>query len=119
MVVGEHGPDLHDQLQFGSLVRDETASAAKIRALEFEPDSLKYEPEVKTTDAETGAGTVVTPADYAAAVQKILDAWDDMIGRTITDKKAELWERCYMVLQRPTSESVTNFALNSGTWWPR
>lgn len=42
---------------------------------------------------------------------KILDAWDEMVGRTVRDRRGELREQFYLRTRRGPSESVANFAL--------
>lgn len=72
--------------------------SAKLRALEFEPKDLEYIPAVMDTDLDENEYEV-TPAVYDAGIQKILAAWEDMVGRTATDRKGELRERFYLNLK--------------------
>ena len=88
--------------------------SAKLRALEFDPKELEYTPAVTRPDL-SGGEVVVTPAVYEAGILKILDAWDEMIGRSVTDKKGELRERFYLNLRRGGTESVAAFGLRYRT----
>lgn len=54
---------------------------------------------------------MLSPAVYDAGIQKILDAWDSMVGCTVSDQKGELRERYYMSMKRGPVESGVNFAL--------
>ena len=84
--------------------------SAKLCALEFDPKEAATVP-----DPETGDDIEVTPVDYTYGVWKIIDAWENMVGRTVTDKRGELRERFYLTLKRPPTESVTAFALRYRT----
>ena len=88
--------------------------ADKLRALEFEPAELAHQPEVWVTDEE-GNSTQTQQADYAKGINKILEAWDEMIGQTVTDNKGELRERFYMQTKRANGEGVVSFALKYRT----
>lgn len=70
--------------------------AAKLRALEFTPEELAYIPAETAQDPDTDETLVITPAKYDAGIQKILDAWDQMVGRSLNDKKGELREKFYL-----------------------
>ena len=86
--------------------------AAKLRALEFQPEELVYTPAEEVDDPDhDGEKLTLSPAIYDAGIQKILDAWDSMVGRTVSDRKGELRERYYMNMKRGPVESVVNFAL--------
>ncbi len=85
--------------------------AAKIRALEFSPEELAYTPAEEVQDEESGETLTLTQAKYDTGIQKILDASDNMVGRSVTDKKGELRERYYMNTKRAPGEAVINFAL--------
>lgn len=85
--------------------------SAKLRALEFQPEELAYIPADEVKDQESGEMVVLNPAVYDAGILKILDAWDEMVGRTVSDRKGELRERFYLKTRRGPSESVANFAL--------
>ena len=89
--------------------------SAKLRALEFEPKELEYKPAVTQPDPATGDEAVVSEAVYDAGIQKILDAWEDMVGRSHTDRKGELRERFYLTMKRGITESIPNFALRYRT----
>ena len=89
--------------------------SAKMRALEFTPDELAYIPAEEYTDPDSGETIVVTPADYAAGINKILAAWDEMIGRTVNDRKGELREKFYLATRRGQQESVVAFSLRYRT----
>ena len=89
--------------------------SAKMRALEFTPDELAYTPAEEYTDPDSGETIVVTPADYAAGINKILAAWDEMIGRTVNDRKGELREKFYLATRRGQQESVVAFSLRYRT----
>ena len=89
--------------------------SAKLCALEFDPKELEYKPAATVPDPETGDDIEVTPVDYTYGVWKIIDAWENMVGRTVTDKRGELRERFYLTLKRPPTESVTAFALRYRT----
>ena len=54
---------------------------------------------------------MITPAKYDAGIQKILDAWDQMVGRSLNDKKGELREKFYLHTRRNPQEAVMTFAL--------
>ena len=77
--------------------------AAKLRALEFTPDELGWIPTPRRRSC-CGAG-------YDARIQKILNAWDDMIGRSVTDRKGELREKYYLRMKRGHTEGVVGFSL--------
>ena len=83
--------------------------SAKMRAPELTPDELAYKPAEEYTDPDTNETIVVIPADSAAGVSKILDSWDEMVGRTINDRKGELRERFYLSTRRGHQESVVAF----------
>ena len=85
--------------------------AAKIRALEFTPEELAYTPAEEVKDDESGETIVLTPAKYDTGINKILEAWDTMVGRSVTDKKGELRERYYINTKRAPGEAIINFAL--------
>ena len=85
--------------------------AAKLRALEFQPDELAYTPARETTDVDSGEVIQISPAVYDIGIMKILDAWDEMVGRTVSDRRGELREKFYLRTRRGPSESVANFAL--------
>ncbi len=85
--------------------------AAKTRALEFSREELAYTPAEEVQDEESGETLVLTQAKYDTGIQKILEAWDNMVGRSVTDKKGELRERYYMNTKRAPGEAVINFAL--------
>ena len=89
--------------------------SAKLCALEFDPKDLEYKPAVTVPDVETGEEIEASPVDYTYGVWKIIDAWENMVGRTVTDKRGELRERFYLTLKRPPTESVTAFALRYRT----
>ena len=89
--------------------------SARLCALEFDPKDLEYQPEVKLPDGETGDDVVIKAADYTCGVWKIIEAWENMVGRTTTDKRGELRDRFYTTLKRPPNESVTAFALRYRT----
>ena len=89
--------------------------SAKLCALEFDPKDLEYKPAATVPDPETGDEVEVSPVDYTYGVWKIIDAWENMVGRTVTDKRGELRERFYLTLKRPPTESVTAFALRYRT----
>ena len=88
--------------------------AARLRALEFDRKDLAYVPEAEVPDPTTG-DTVKVPAQYDFGIKKILSAWEDVVGRSVTDWKGELRERFYLTMKRGNSESVTNFALRYRT----
>ena len=88
---------------------------AKLRALEFDPDDLKYALAVQVEDPEGGEMVTLSEAIYDAGIQKILAAWDDMVGRSQTDRKGELRERFYVSLRRCHSESIPNFSMRYRT----
>ena len=85
--------------------------AARLRALEFQPDELAYKPAVEVTGPETQETMQLEPPAYDVGINKILDAWDEMVGRTLSDRKGELREKFYMRTRRGPSEAVANFAL--------
>eukprot|EP00434_Breviolum_minutum_P044533 symbB.v1.2.039784.t1/scaffold6784.1/size15560/1 len=85
--------------------------AAKLRALEFTPEELAYIPAETAPDPDTDETLVITPAKYDAGIQKILDAWDQMVGRSLNDKKGELREKFYLHTWRNPQEAVMTFAL--------
>ena len=85
--------------------------AAKLRALEFTPEELAYIPAETAPDPDTDETLVITPAKYDAGIQKILDAWDQMVGRSLNDKKGELREKFYLHTRRNPQEAVMTFAL--------
>ncbi|CAJ1448249.1 unnamed protein product, partial [Effrenium voratum] len=89
--------------------------SARLRALEFEPADLEYRPAETQQDPETEEELVLVEADYTRGIYKILDAWEEMVGRTLTDRRGELRERFYLHLRRPAHESVSNFALRYRT----
>ena len=89
--------------------------SAKLRALEFEPTELEYTPAEEVEDPDTNETVTITPAVYDAGIKKILAAWDDMVGRTVTDRKGELRERFYLSMKRNGGESVVAFALRYRT----
>ena len=73
--------------------------------------TIAYTPAEEVQDEETGETLTLSPAKYDTGIQKILDAWDNMVGRSVTDKKGELRERYYMNTKRAPGEAVINFAL--------
>ena len=89
--------------------------SAKLRALEFDPEDLKYTPAVQVEDPEGGEMVTLSEAVYDAGIQKILAAWDDMVGRSQTDRKGELRERFCVTLKRGHSESIPNFSMRYRT----
>lgn len=89
--------------------------SAKLRALEFEPSELEYTPAEEAEDPDSHEMIVITPAIYDTGIKKILAAWDDMVGRTVTDRKGELRERFYLSMKRNGGEFVVAFALRYRT----
>ena len=89
--------------------------SARLRALEFEPADLEYRPAKTQQDPDTEEELVLVEADYTRDIYKILDAWEEMVGRTLTDRRGELRERFYLHLRRPAHESLSNFALRYRT----
>ena len=63
------------------------------------------------TDPQTDETVEITPAVYDAGIQKILDAWDEMIGRSGQDRRGELRSQFYSRLKRGATEGVPNYAL--------
>lgn len=61
--------------------------SARLCALEFDPKDLEYQPEVKLPDGETGDEVVIKAVDYTCGVWKIIEAWENMVGRTTTDRE--------------------------------
>ena len=80
--------------------------AAKLRALEFTPEELAYIPAETVTDPDTDETLVISEAKYDAGIVKILDAWDQMVGRSLNDKKGELREKFYLHTRRNPQEAV-------------
>eukprot|EP00438_Fugacium_kawagutii_P022912 Skav224174 [mRNA] locus=scaffold2007:411362:424288:+ [translate_table: standard] len=90
--------------------------SARVRALGFGSKDLEFEPAISVADPNDPDTTVeVSPAKYDVGVMKILDAWEDMVGRSVSDKKGELRERYYLSMRRGATESVANFALRYRT----
>ena len=85
--------------------------AAKLRALEFTPEELAYIPAETVVDPDTDETLVISAAKYDAGIVKILDAWDQMVGRSLNDKKGELREKFYLHTRRNPQEAVMTFAL--------
>ena len=60
---------------------------------------------------------MLTEADYAIGIWKLIDAWDweTMVGKTLNDKKGEL-RKCFCVsFKRGQTDAVVNFALRYRT----
>lgn len=72
--------------------------SAKLCAMELDPKDIAYKPAVTLPDAEIGDENIVTPADYEHGIWKIVEAWENMVGRTVTDKRGELREKFYNLL---------------------
>ena len=85
--------------------------AAKLRALEFTPEELAYTPAETVVDPDTDETLVISEVKYNAGIVKILDAWDQMVGRSLNDKKGELREKFYLHTRRNPQEAVMTFAL--------
>ena len=115
MVATLNRPREDHFLQPGCPLRNEAERKCQLRALEFDPKELEYTPAEKVKDDETDEMIEISPAVYDAGIQKILASWDDMVGRSQTDRKGELREKYYLQLRRGGSESVPNFALRYRT----
>ena len=83
---------------------------ARQRGEEFTPDELKFKPEEVVEDPDTGESFQISPPDYLFGLNKLLDAWEGMNGRTALDKRGELRQTFYMDLQRKPGERVSEFA---------
>ena len=88
--------------------------SAKLRALEFDPKDLEFRPARTELNIETGVEEDI-PVQYDYGIQKILTAWEEMVGRTALDRKGELRERFYLTLKRGPTESIPNFAMRFRT----
>ena len=91
--------------------------AARLRALEFSPEDLAYTPEesVEDPDNPDGDRLIIQEANYSVGVWKLIESWEQMVGKTLNDKKGELRERFYMSLKRAPTEAVMNFSLRFRT----
>ena len=90
--------------------------SARLRALEFTPEDLAYLPEESVDDPDKeGEKIIIQAADYTVGVWKLIDAWEQMVGKTVSDKKGELRERFYMTLRRSPTEAVMTFSLRYRT----
>ena len=83
---------------------------ARQRGEEFTPDELVHRPAEVLKDPETGADIEVSPANYLAGIEKLMDAWEQMNGRTALDKRGELRQMFYVDLVRSPNERVSEFA---------
>ena len=108
-----HSTDLSKTTSFNLAARFamRQKGSARLRALEFDPKDLEYIPAETAVDPDTDETIEITPPKYDAGILKILEAYDEMVGRSVSDKKGELREKFYMSFARGNTESVSNFAL--------
>ena len=83
---------------------------ARQRGEEFTPDQLVHQPAEVLKDPQTGEDIEVAPANYLAGIEKLMDAWEQMNGRTALDKRGELRQMFYVDLVRAPNERVSEFA---------
>ena len=79
------------------------------RGEEFLPEELAHQPEVKTTDPQTGESYVLTPEHPLAGINKLLRALEEMTGRTSLDKRGELRGQFFNELRRRPRERISEF----------
>ena len=60
-------------------------------------------------DPETSDDIEVSPANCLAGIEKLMDAWEQMNGRTALDKRGELRQMFYVDLVRSRNERVFSF----------
>ena len=84
---------------------------ARQRAEEFLPEDLAFVPVPKITDPETGEvfDDLDAEPDYLVGINNLMQAWEDMNGRTALDKRGELRQAFYMDLARRPAERVSEF----------
>jgi hypothetical protein len=84
-------------------------SIARQRGEEFTPDELVHRPAEVLKDPETSDDIEVSPANCLAGIEKLMDAWEQMNGRTALDKRGELRQMFYVDLVRSRNERVFSF----------
>jgi hypothetical protein len=89
--------------------------SARLRALEFMPEDLQFTPEESIEDPDTHKKVVLTPANNTVGDWKLVGTWEQMVGRTETDKKGELRDKFYLSMKRSFAESFVQFALRYRT----
>ncbi|CAK9001568.1 Ankyrin-3 [Durusdinium trenchii] len=79
------------------------------RGEEFDPADLTYQQEVKMPNATTGDEEVIIPEDPLSGINKLLNALEEMTGRTALDKRGELRHVVYLELKRRGGERISEF----------
>eukprot|EP00913_Durusdinium_trenchii_P033105 g30995.t1 len=79
------------------------------RGEEFDPADLTYQQEVKMPNATTGDEEVIIPEDPLSGINKLLNALEEMTGRTALDKRGELRHVFYLELKRRGGERISEF----------
>lgn len=83
--------------------------ALRQRGEEFDPDELAYVPAVTATDPDTGESIELSPPDYLAGLNKLLEALEKTLGLTSLGKKGELRQHFYVELRRKPGERLMEF----------
>ncbi|CAE7480196.1 unnamed protein product [Symbiodinium sp. CCMP2592] len=82
--------------------------AARARGEEEDIDTLAHRPAVADV-----VGTEIQAADYTHGVWHLVKCFEELCGKTASEKRGELRQKLYVSLRRGPSEPVTNFA---STW---
>ncbi|CAE7525014.1 tenm3 [Symbiodinium sp. CCMP2592] len=82
--------------------------AARARGEEEDIDTLAHRPAVADV-----VGTEIQAADYTHGVWHLVRCFEELCGKTASEKRGELRQKLYVSLRRGPSEPVTNFA---STW---
>ena len=87
---------------------------ARARGEEFAIEDLAYDPG-ESREGVDGEQHWVREPDYKKGVRKLLDAFEELSGKTRSEKKHELRSKLYGGLKRKPGESVTQFAASYRT----
>lgn len=79
------------------------------RGEEFLPDELSHQPEVTAIDPQSGESVVITAADPLAGINRLMQALEEMTGRSALDKRGELRGQFYNELHRRAGERISEF----------
>ena len=89
--------------------------SARLRALELKLEDPQFTPEESIEDPDTHEKVVPTQANNTVGDWKLVGAWEQMVGRTETDKKGELRDKFYLSMKRSFGESFVQFSLRYRT----
>ena len=112
LVVAFHQPGEDEGVQSGGSLCDEAERSCKAESSGIYSGGVGLHPGGDGDGPGHGRDPlVISEAKYDAGIVKILDAWDQMVGRSLNDKKGELREKFYLHTRRNPQVAVMTFAL--------